>query len=98
MSNSLFTFATVNKTNNVMRLEGNLFISKTLDNMVNTNSHILKGEFGKEIEEYCSQHSKDGDGKYIEFSQVPFHCSYEIAVDVIEKTVEYIKKRINENE
>ena len=98
MSNSLFTFATVNKTNNVMKLEGNLFISKTLDNMVNTNSHILKGEFGKEIEEYCNQHSKDGDGKYIEFSQVPFHCSYEIAVDVIEKTVEYIKKRINENE
>lgn len=81
-----------------MELESKIFISKTLDSMVNTNNHILKGEFGKEIEEYCNQHSKDGYGKYMEFSQVPFHCSYEIAVDVIEKTVEYIKKCINKNE
>lgn len=81
-----------------MELESKIFMSKTLDSMVNTYNHTLKGEFCKEIEEFCRQHSKDGYGKYMEFSQVPFHCSYEIAVDVIEKTVEYIKKCINENE
>lgn len=66
-------------------------LNQAFNNLINTDNHTLKGEFGKDVEEYCRQHSMDGDGKHIEFSRVPFHCVYEIAVDVVEKTIEQIK-------
>lgn len=70
-----------------------LIHSLIFDDIVDTNNHTLKGDFGDTINEYCRQHSQDGDGKYDEFSRVPFHCSCEIAIDVIEKTIEHIKSK-----
>ncbi len=52
---------------------------------------LLLGEFGKEVEEYCRQHSSNGDGHFAEFSRVPWDCSCEIAIDVISMVVEYLK-------
>lgn len=76
------------------RLIHTLNILSILDDMVDTNNHTLKGEFGKDVEEYCRRHSKTVDGKNEDFSRVPFDCSYEIAVDVVEKTIEYIKSEL----
>lgn len=69
-------------------------LNQFFNSIINTDNHTLKGEFGKDIEEYCRQHSKDGDGKNEDFSRVPFECSYEIAVDVVDKTIEHIKKEL----
>lgn len=69
-------------------------IRAVLGKMIDTNTHTLKGEFGKKNEEYCRQHSKNGDGN-VDFSEVPYHCSYEIAVDAVEKTIEHLKNELN---
>jgi hypothetical protein len=66
-------------------------IEKLLNDIIDTEEMVLKGEFNDKIYDYCYEHSSKGHDS--EFSFIPLDLTYQIAVDTAAILIDYIKKK-----
>lgn len=67
-------------------------IEKLLDDIIDTEELILKGEFNDKIYDYCYEHSSKGHDP--EFSIIPPDVVYQVAVDTVAILKDYIKDKL----
>lgn len=67
-------------------------IEKLLDDIIDTEELILKGEFNDKIYDYCYEHSSKGHDS--EFSFIPLDIVYQVAVDTVAILKDYIKDKL----
>lgn len=67
-------------------------IEKLLNDIIDKEKMVLKGEFNDKIYDYCYEHSSKGHDS--EFSFVPLDLVYQVAVDTVAILGDYIKNKL----
>lgn len=71
-------------------------IEKLLNDIIDKEEMVLKGEFNDKIYDYCYEHSSKGHDS--EFSFIPLDLVYQVAVDAVAITSDYIRDKIKQEE